>query len=35
LANLPALEQALSRESIVVVEEKRIRIRSLPIGGEG
>jgi predicted nuclease of predicted toxin-antitoxin system len=33
LANLPALEDPLRRGSIVVIEEERIRIRSLPIGG--
>ena len=35
LANLPALKEPLSRGSIVVLEEARIRIRSLPIGRDG
>jgi hypothetical protein len=32
LSRLPDLEAALSTGSIVVIEEKRIRIRVLPIG---
>jgi predicted nuclease of predicted toxin-antitoxin system len=34
LANLPKLEQLLYRGSIVVLEEARIRVRSLPIGND-
>jgi len=34
LTNLPNLEQALNEGSIVILQDARIRIRSLPIGGE-
>jgi|SRR3989338_2758505 len=32
LANLPAIAEALDKGSVVVVEETRVRIRSLPVG---
>lgn len=32
LANLPAIDAALRQGSVIVFEEARIRIRSLPIG---
>lgn len=34
LANLPSVIDALEQGSIVILEEKRLRIRSLPIGGQ-
>ncbi|MBI3655675.1 MAG: hypothetical protein HY232_04550 [Acidobacteria bacterium] len=34
LANLPNIQVALEQGSVIVVEQTRIRIRSLPIGGE-
>jgi predicted nuclease of predicted toxin-antitoxin system len=32
--NLPSIQQALEEGSIVVIEQTRIRIRPLPIGGQ-
>jgi predicted nuclease of predicted toxin-antitoxin system len=34
LANLPNMEQALDNGSIVILEDNRIRVRALPIGGK-
>jgi predicted nuclease of predicted toxin-antitoxin system len=34
IANLPNLEKALEEGSIAILEDTRIRLRSLPIGGE-
>lgn len=34
LANLGAVEAELNKGCIVVIDEQRLRIRSLPIGGE-
>jgi predicted nuclease of predicted toxin-antitoxin system len=34
LLNLPALEDAVERGSVVVLDDARIRIRTLPIGDE-
>lgn len=33
LANLPVIEDLASRACIIVIEETRMRVRQLPIGG--
>lgn len=35
VSNLPTMSEALNHGGIVVIEETRIRIHSLPIGGSG
>ena len=34
LANLPAIQQVLEAGAVVVFEQSRLRVRSLPIGGQ-
>ena len=34
LANLPALQEALNRGCVAVIEAARMRVRLLPMGGE-
>jgi hypothetical protein len=33
LANLAAIAEPIQQGSIIVIEEKRIRVRRLPVGG--
>jgi predicted nuclease of predicted toxin-antitoxin system len=34
LTNLPMLEEPLQSGSVVVIEEARVRVRTLPVGGQ-
>ena len=34
LSNLPAIQPMLERGAVIVIEQQRVRIRLLPIGGE-
>lgn len=34
LANLPSIQEALEQGAVVVIEQQRLRIRSLPIAGK-